>query len=338
MMMRKMRGMKKNSTIKEIRDKLMDANSVLIFPHILMDGDTLGSSIALARGLRKMGKAVYVIIEDEIPAYLKFLDDGSCTFDQDIIKTPDISISVDCTDTERFVLRKEKFFSSGGTLSIDHHKTSEFFADMNYVDADAAATAEIIYELLHEMGTSIDKLAGEAIYAGILTDTGKYQYANTRAESHRITVELFEKGIDSYYVNRMLYQNNRIEKLYIAGKIFTTLKAMADGKAVMAYVTREMLAESGALLEDTEGISEVLRNISGVELSIFAKETGQAETKFSMRSKMWVDVSEISAKYKGGGHTNAAGCTIMKPINEAMKMIEADVEEYFVRAALKNDN
>jgi phosphoesterase RecJ-like protein len=99
----------------------------------------------------------------------------------------------------------------------------------------------------------------------------------------------------------------------------------------MVYVTSEMLKQAGALMEDTEGTSEILRNISGVEVGIFAKETGQNETKFSMRSKEWADVSEIAMKHNGGGHTHAAGCTIHKPIFEAMKLIEADIEEYFAK-------
>jgi phosphoesterase RecJ-like protein len=146
-----------NNTLKEIADKLMHADSALIFPHILMDGDTLGSSIALARALLQKGKTAYIVIEDEIPEYLTFLNDGTCTFDQNIIKEPDICISLDCADPERFPLRKNKFFEGKTTLSIDHHKTSEYFCDLNYIDSSAAATAEIIYDLLREMGASIDK-------------------------------------------------------------------------------------------------------------------------------------------------------------------------------------
>lgn len=323
---------KTNNTIKEICEKLLSVESILIFPHVLVDGDSLGSSIALCRALRQKGKTAYIIFEDEIPEYLEFLDDGSCTFDKDIVSEPDICVSIDCADPERFALRKDKFLAGKTTLCIDHHKTSKYFADMNYIDSSAAATAEIIYDLLCEMGVTIDKLTGEAIYAAILTDTGNFQYSNTRIKSHMITIQLYESGIDHSYVSRMLYQNNRIEKLLISGKMFNTIKSMANGKAVMVYVTDEMLKETGALMEDTEGTSEILRNISGVEVGIFAKETAPNETKFSMRSKEWADVSEIAMKYKGGGHTHAAGCTINQPIFEAIKLIEADVEEYFAKS------
>lgn len=322
-------GMKKNNTIKVIRDQLMNAGSVIIFPHIHVDGDALGSSVALCRALKSLGKTAYILIEDEIPDYLKFLDDGSCTLDLNIIENPDICISVDCADPCRFTCRKDKFLQGGATMCIDHHKTSECFADYNLIDSDAAATGEIIYELLEEMGVVPDKISGEALYAAIITDTGNFQYTNTRVESHLITVDLFNLGIDNSYVSRMLYQNTRIEKMHISGKILNTIKMIANGETAMAYVTKDMLKEASALMEDTEGASEMLRNISGVELSIFVKEIGPNETKFSMRSKQWADATVLSQKYGGGGHTRAAGCTMEKPIFEAMKIMEADVEEYF---------
>ena len=319
----------KNDTLKDIGGLLSSAESVLIFPHILMDGDTLGSAVALSRALRAAGKAAHIVLEDKIPAYLKFLDDGSCTYDLSVLNRPDICIAVDCADTGRFVRRKEKFFEGRTTISVDHHKTSEAFADINFMDKAAAATGEIIYDLLGIMKIAPDKLAGEALYAAIITDTGNFQYSNTNARSHLITVDLYSLGIDHDYVSMMLYQNTRIEKFRISGKILNNIKLIAGGEAVMAYVTREMLKEAGALMEDTEGVSEMLRNISGVELSIFAKEAGRNETKFSMRSKKWVDAAELSAKYRGGGHARAAGCTIGAPVFEAMKMMENDVEEYF---------
>jgi len=321
----------KNSTLSEICSQLLSADTILIFPHILMDGDTLGSAVALCRAMRGKGKTAHILIEDKIPGYLGFLDDGSCTYETDIIKKPDICVGIDCSDIGRFDKRREKFASGNVTLNIDHHKTSDYFADYNYVDSSAAATGEIIYDMLALMGIGLDKTQAEAIYAAILTDTGNFQYGNTTIRSHLITVELFKLGVDHGYVNRMLYQNTRIQKLHISGKILNTIKMLAGEQAVIAYVTKEMLREAGALMEDTEGASEMLRNISGVELSIFAKETGANETKISMRSKKWADAAELTMKYKGGGHTGAAGCTIPEPIAAAMKMIEADVEEYFAR-------
>jgi len=321
--------MNENNTMKEIAEQLLNADKILIFPHVSMDGDAFGSSASLCRALRMLGKSAFVLIEEEIPKYLAFLDDGYCSSNQNVIPDPNICVCVDCADIERFILRKEKFLQGKITMCIDHHKTSGGFADYNYIDENAAATAEIIYKLLLEMNVVIDKKIGEAIYAAIVSDTGNFQYSNTLAETHLITVELFKAGIDNNYVNRMLYQNVRIEKLRIAGRIFQTLKIIGGGQAIIGYVTQEMLSEANALMEDTEGLSETFRDITNIEVGIFAKETKQFETKFSMRSKTWVDVTTIAEKYKGGGHSRAAGCTIKAPIREAIKLIEADLEEYF---------
>jgi len=323
--------MRKNNMDKlnEICGALMAADTVLVFPHILMDGDTIGSSAALCSAMRQAGKTAYVLIEDEIPGYLKFLDTGLCTRDIDMIKEPDVCIAADCADLERIVKRREKFFEGKKTICIDHHKTAKDFAELNYIDNDAAATGEIVFDMLKIMEIVPDKTTGEALYAAILTDTGNFQYSNTTVKTHLITVELYNHGIDHNYVSRMLYQNTRIQKLHISGKILSTIKMFAGGEVAMAYVTREMLKEADALMEDTEGASEMLRNIGGVELSIFVKEAKENETKFSMRSKQWVDGTVLSLKYGGGGHSRAAGCTMKKPIFEAMKIMEADVEEYF---------
>jgi len=324
----------KNNTIKEICEQLISADFILIFPHTSIDGDALGSSVALCRALREKGKTASVLVSEELPDFLAFLDDGSCTSDGDIIGTPDLCVCIDCADDDRFAPNKDKFLSGKTTMCIDHHATAEVFADYNHIDKAASATAEIIYDIILEMGRPIDKITGEAIYAAIITDTGNFQYSNTRVRSHIITIELLERGIDHDYVQRMLYQNSRIEKFFIYGKILDTLKQLAGGMAVIAHVTSEMLSETGAKLSDAEGISETLRSINGVELAIFAKETAPEETKFSMRSKMFADVSDITKKYGGGGHSRAAGCTIKKPIKEAMQIIESDVESYFSKLGL----
>jgi len=321
--------MKKNNSLREICDGLMAADSVLIFPHNSIDGDSLGSSVALCRALLAKGKTASVLIEEEIPGFLKFLDDGSCTFERDIIKSPGLCVCIDCAGVERFALRKDKFLEGAVTMCIDHHITSEPFADLNFIDSGAAAAAEIIYEILCETGSPIDKVTGEALYAAVITDTGNFQYSNTTVNSHLITAGLFSLGIDHTYVSSKLYQDNRAEKFLIAGKIYATIRMIAGGKAVIAHVTREMLQKSGASMEDSEGIAEHLRTISGVNISIFAKEMKSGEIKFSMRSKRGADVSAIAMKYGGGGHASAAGCTIKKPVKEAIMMIESDVEKYF---------
>ncbi|MBR0596757.1 DHH family phosphoesterase [Sinanaerobacter chloroacetimidivorans] len=317
-----------NNTLKEIAVKLMDAKTVLLYPHILMDGDTLGSSVALCRALRKAGKTSYILIEDGIPAYLSFLDQGYCTNNENMIEDPDISISVDCSDIDRFTERKEKFLEGKLRICVDHHTTNNYFADLNYIDEHASATGEIVYDLINEMEVEIDVEIAEALYTAITTDTGNFQYTNTTKKTHLITAELFDIGIDLEKVSVELYQNIRHEKLKITKEVLNTIEMIGGGKADIAYVTQEMLAKTGASMDETEGIIETLRNISGVEIAAFLKENDGNHIKVGLRSKTYADVSSIAQSFGGGGHIKAAGCTLYTTLEDAKRQISDAIVSY----------
>lgn len=323
------------STLDQIAIKLKEAETILLYPHVLMDGDTLGSSIALCAALRKMGKTAHILIEDEIPSYLLFMEKGYCTSDQNILDTADISVSVDCSDIERFVMRKEKFLTGKLSICIDHHRTNNFFADMNYIDASAGATGEIVYELIKLMGIEIDIEMAEAIYTAITTDTGNFQYTNTTKKTHLIAAELFDIGIDLEKISVEVYQNIRHEKLKLMNEVINTIEMLCGGKADIAYVTQDMLEKTDALMEETEGIIETLRNISGVEISAFLKESKPEEIKVSMRSKTYGDVSAIAQSFGGGGHKKAAGCTLKTSLEEAKKQISSAIIAHLEEADRK---
>ena len=317
-----------NNTLNQIASELNKAETILLYPHVLMDGDTLGSSIALCIALRKLGKRAYILIEDDIPGYLAFLEKDYCTFDYHIIENPDISISVDCSDIQRFTKRKEKFLTGKRSICIDHHRTNNYFAEMNYIDANTAATGEIVYQLIKEMGVPIDVEMAEAIYTAIATDTGNFQYTNTTKNTHLITAELFDIGIDLEKISVEVYQNVRHEKLKLMNAVIGTIEMICDGKADIAYVTQEMLEKTGALMEETEGIIELLRNISGVEISVFLKEISENEIKVGFRAKTYEDVSVLAQVFGGGGHKKAAGCTIFAPLEEAKKQVITALQEH----------
>ncbi|MFV0516571.1 MAG: DHH family phosphoesterase [Aminipila sp.] len=320
--------MNKNDSIKDISRILRDSESVLLFPHINMDGDTLGSSVALCIALRKLGKQAYILIEDNIPAFLRFLDKDYCTKDLSMIEHPDICLCIDCGDVNRFIERKQKFLEGKQTGCIDHHVTTKPFANFNFIDSNAAATGEIIFELIRELEVSIDAEIAAAIFAAITTDTGNFQYSNTTKKTHQITAELIECGLNSNEVSVELYQNNRLEKLLLQTRILSELEVFAQGQAAICGVTLEMLEETNGLPEETEGIIETLRSISGVEVAIFVKEVANSKCKVSMRSKKFVNVAEISQRFNGGGHERAAGCTLMQSFEEAKSTMQNLILEH----------
>ncbi|WP_312091911.1 DHH family phosphoesterase [Aminipila sp.] len=319
---------KKNNTLKEIAQILMASKSVLLFTHINMDGDTLGSSVALCIALRKLGKQAHILIEDDIAAFLQFLDRDYCTYDTHIIENPDICLCIDCGDVERFTKRKEKFFQGKQKGCIDHHVTTEPFADFNYIDPKAAATGEIVFDLIKELQVDMDKEIGNAIFAAITTDTGNFQYSNTTKKTHLIAAELCDYGVDYNEISVELYQNNRLEKLLLQTKVLQGLTVFAAGMAAICGVTQEMFQETQGKMEETEGMIEILRNISGIEVAVFVKEIEENKCKVSMRSKKFVNVAELSKTLNGGGHARAAGCTVYQSYEETKKTMIHLVEEY----------
>ncbi|MCI5720946.1 MAG: bifunctional oligoribonuclease/PAP phosphatase NrnA [Firmicutes bacterium] len=316
-----------NNSFQEIGNVILSCNNILLYPHLNMDGDAMGSSAALCRALRNAGKNCYILIEDKVADNLAFLDEGYCTADAGIIGEVELSICIDCGDDTRFPARAEAFHSSKLTVCIDHHRTTKDFCDYNYVDPGAAATGQLIYHLIKTMGLQIDQKIGEALFAAITTDTGNFQYSNTTEETHRIVAELYSYGIDANRVSIEIYENNRIQRLKITSRILATLQTVSDGRCAICYVTQDMLDETGALMEETEGVVQQLRGISGVEVAVFLKEKDKNTTKVSMRSKSCVDVAEIAASLGGGGHIRAAGATIEKPVLESLEIIKNKIIE-----------
>ncbi len=316
-----------NDTLKDIADALLRAGKVNIFPHILMDGDAIGSASALCGVLRSKGIDAKVVLEDKIPDYLMFLDDGCCTYDMASREGADTALCIDCGDRKRFPERAELFDSSPLKICVDHHETSDGIGDLNYVDPGAAATGEIVFELIGELGAGPDRKTAEALFAAITTDTGNFQYSNTTKKTHEIITKLYDTGFRAYDVSMRLYENEPFRKITLQGDIMNRAESFADGRGIMTTVSLGDLERHGALMEDTEGLVAMMRGISGVELAVLLKENGPDNIKVSFRSKKYVDVAAISARYGGGGHKRAAGCTLHTDLETAKKMmLEAAAE------------
>lgn len=310
----------KNCSLKEIAGGLLAARSVLLFPHVQMDGDALGSSVAICRALRQLGKQAIILIDEEIPANIAFLDEGCCSTDSGPIRQPDVCMAVDCSDIARLEERRPVFFQGTVTMCIDHHITNEAFADLNFVDRHAAATGEIAYRLLEQMGIRPDAAMAQALYAAIATDTGNFMYSNTTKESHLIAAQLFDSGMDHARINVEIYQNARPEKVRLTALCFASMEFICEGKGVIAQVSREMLATAGASMEETEGLVEQIRNIAGVEIAALLKED-PGRVKVSMRAKTEADVATIARNFGGGGHRKAAGFTLQADLDTARETV-----------------
>jgi phosphoesterase RecJ-like protein len=339
------------NTPEQLAEVLEDADTVRIFTHENMDADTLGSAVALTLALNELGIDCVTVSEEKIPDNIAFIEYGCTTnvIENDLI--PDVTILMDVGDTTRIGEAKAVFEAGRKKMLIDHHISSKPIYDYNIIDTEAAATAELVYEIIKALApdlvtpgssfvipgsdpesltdasqggaTTTQKIA-EALYTAIVTDTGCFRHPNTTPQCHRTAAELIEAGADVERVTKEVYQNIRPEKLMLETAVMETMKLISGGRAVCAVMTREMLKNAGALDEETEGIAEKLRNIKGVEVSVFLRQTPEGRVKASMRSGSDYDVQKLSAKFGGGGHMRAAGFTTDEPIEE--------IEEKLVRA------
>ena len=320
----------KNNTFREIADVLTGGEIILIFPHIVMDGDAIGSGGALCQAMRDMGKTAYIIQEDELADNLKFVDEGYLLDYQqakDIIDKDYISVCVDCSEVKRFPKRENLFQGGKIKVCIDHHKTATPICDFNYVDPDAAATCELIYVLLKEMGAKITPKIAECIYTGIATDTGNFQYSNTTKKTHEIVAELYDIKDSFNDISLEIYENESLQKLALQGEIFKTATSFASGKGLIAWVTQKMLKECNATMNDSEGTVSKLRSIGSVEVAVLLRENSDGTIKASLRSKKYFDVAKLCAEYGGGGHTRAAGFTVSGTVSEVKDKIIEEVNK-----------
>jgi phosphoesterase RecJ-like protein len=352
------------NTLSELADALTEAESILIFPHENMDGDTLGSSVAICLALREQGKDSFVVINEKIADNIAFIESG-CTVNarpylaalaadaadaaggddtdgagvadepgtdieatgsgeldiNELFDDFDLALLIDVSETSRLAGREVIFDHGGKSICIDHHVSSKPIYDYNLIDTLAAAVAEITYDLLEELGTDIDEQIATAIYVGLVTDTGRFQFSNTTPRSHQIAAELLELGVQPNRVSTEIYHSMRLEKLYLENSVMNTTISIKDGRALIAHLTQAMLEESGALEEETEGLAEKLRSFRGVEVSVFLRETEDGRTKASMRSKDDYDVAALAQRFGGGGHIRAAGFTSTEPVGEIEQQI-----------------
>lgn len=288
--------------INKFIKKLDESENILIISHKGPDGDSLGSILGLGLALKKNYKdKINIAINDFAPERFNFLK-------TDIIKfigsseEYDLIIMLDCADINRAGIE----IDSKKVVNIDHHITNNSFGEINFVDSEASSTSEIVFNMLKDMDMEIDVDIAEALYTGIVTDTGSFKYSSTKPDTHRVAGELLAVGIDRDKIVQKLFQNNSLKTIQLMKEAVINMEMYNSGKLAYLDITDDILKNSGAAVNETESLVEFLRDIEGVEVSVMLKDSDNG-TKGSMRSKNDVDVAEIASVFGGGGHTRAAG-------------------------------
>lgn len=303
-------------TLESAAKTLLSKDKILILTHRSPDGDTIGSGYALAMALRKLGKSVKVDCTDPFPEKYSYFTDKleKLEFDEEFV------VSVDIADT-KLLGEKLSDYADKIDLCIDHHGSNTKYAKEYYVEASAAAAAQVIAKLIRLMNVEFDKDIANAIYTGITTDTGCFRYTNVTAETHRIAADMIDCGAESGMINRLMFETKSRSRLEIERRVMDSIQFYLDGRCAIAYATIDMMKESGAVDSDMEGVSSLPRQIEGVMAGITLREKNNGKFKVSVRTTDELNASAICANFGGGGHKAAAGCMITGTLNEAIEQI-----------------
>jgi phosphoesterase RecJ-like protein len=314
-------------TIQNIVEEIRTNHSFLLTTHEGPDGDAVGSTLALASLLKKTGKDVVVHYRDPVPDLYGFLP-GSDTVSAHIPDRDfDIAFVLDIGEVKRAGEEFCRFGRIGKTINLDHHLACENFGTLNLVDPAAAATGVLVYRIASALGYSFDAETALCLYVSIITDTGSFRYSNANREAFTIAGEMIERGVNAWDVAEQLYENQPRKRLELLARCLPTLEIIKGGLAASVTVTLDMYADTGADAELTDGFVNYPRSIKGVEVAIFFRQIDEDRVKVGFRSKGKVNVAVFSAALGGGGHHNAAGCTVDGTIDAVKARVYALVED-----------
>ncbi|SHI54945.1 DHH family phosphoesterase [Desulfosporosinus lacus] len=319
--------MNENTLVQEFLEVLRKAPKVALFSHVSPDGDCLGSMLAIGLALEKMGKEVLFYNPNLVPSNLMFLPGSSRISQQLPDPQPETLVFVDCTDLGRVNLLTSDISKVSTILNLDHHISNQHFGHINWVDAQASAVGELALTLINLLGAEIDSDIATNLYTAIVTDSGCFQYGNTTAQTHRLTAELLDLGIDLVSIHHNIFDQKPLSQIKLLQYALNGLEIHAEGQLALMTLTLEDFQKSGAEQELSEGLVNHARSIVGVEAAVLLKEAGPLEIKAGLRSNLWLNVNEIATKFGGGGHNRAAGCTFRVPIEDAKQSIVSTIGE-----------
>lgn len=312
----------KELSLRRTASFLKKYDNYVILTHASPDGDTLGSAYALYYGLKERGKQAVVICPDVIPNKYSYFVTETDHIDKENVKV----IAVDVAD-KKLLGDLETQFGDIVDLTIDHHISNTRYSKFLYLDANASATCEIIFELLMLLKVNINGKTAKALYTGIATDTGCFKYSNVTAKTHMIAASLYEYDIEAEEITRLMFDTKSKKLLELERMVLDTAEYHFDDKCIILSVTEEMQIKTGCSGTDLEGIAVISRSVEGVKAGVTLKQTDDNKFKVSLRTYPPLDASAICKKLGGGGHKGAAGATVEGTLDEVKAQVIAAVKE-----------
>jgi phosphoesterase RecJ-like protein len=311
--------------LQQIVDAIGARKRFVISSHSRPDGDSVGSSLSMALALRALGKEARVVHKDRAPdALLGFPGMSGIEIADRAGGDFEAGIIMECGDLARTgVAGLEGHF----LINIDHHPGNSGFGQINWFDPSAAACGEMVFDLVRALDVPLTVEIATHIYLAILTDTGSFHYSSISPRTFDICRLTLEAGVDPVQVARAVYDSNSLGRLKLFGSVLNAMRTDDSGRIAILYLDHEMAREAGGTYDDTEGLINEPLTVKAIQAVVFFKQIEGDEYRVSMRSKGGVDIGAVARELGGGGHKNAAGCTVSGAIDALQLMLVKKMED-----------
>lgn len=306
--------------VDPIRTIIQTTDQVTCLAHKDADADSLGSALGFAIALRSIGQRVRVVVPEPLPRLLEYLP-GFETVEVGGAPLGDTVFTFDCATLGRFGERRAEVEHASIVVNIDHHSSNTAFGTINLVDAAASATGQVIHRLLRELGAPISPAVATNLYAALFTDTGGFRHENTTEESLRLAAALVAAGADPGWVALKSYKSRSLAQVRLEGLAVAQMHSDMNGRLLWSEVTTAMLEETGADMQDAEGIIDALQSIATMQIAILFKQHTADRSKISVRTREPLDATEVCTPFGGGGHKRAAGAEFGDPLPIAERRV-----------------
>ena len=317
-----MRTLDLEAEFKRLEELIVGSNTFFLAGHLNPDGDTIGSMLAIASVLKRLGKKVRLFSQDPVPENLRFLPHVKGIRSSLPKSRFDAAILLECSTPTRGGNLEPVLKRCNRVVNIDHHKTSEFYGDINIVEPHSSSTAEIVYRLFYNMNVNVSRREATCLYTGIVTDTGRFHFPATSPRTLEIASRLLETGFKFSRINDLLYATKACEALKILGRALDSLELKAGGKLAVLTLKHADFKEFDARSEHSENVINFGMMPPGVKAAVMFREEAE-RISVTFRSRGHLDVSAVAKAFGGGGHRNASGCRMKASLPEARTKVLA---------------
>ncbi len=326
-----------SQSVKMLDEFLNRNEKFIVSTHESPDADGLGCEIAFLDFLKQMGKTAIILNSDPVPEICQFLDiDNELT-----VIDNESNLPADIHEYAQFVLDTNDYSNIGSAYKIlsprvkeyfiiDHHKDSDQGKiDINFIKVDSASASEIIYSIIRHYNKELNFKTAQALFTGIVFDTGSFRFPKTTSETFKIASHLVSLGVDPFKVYENLYESNSLSSFQLRGRILSSMEIMENGKMISMKLTPQMVIETNGSFSEGESTINAPFTVKGVIASLLVKQDIDGPVKISMRTKGNLDVASLAIKNGGGGHKNAAGYKTKLSFEEAYEKAVTDMKEFF---------